>query len=86
MKIMYEKTPKSVLIKAYRSKLKEDVKNFTNRYNSTESVPSLKRPVVSGVTYSWVEFARLNRELIAVHCFLHGITIDGIVTVGDEEE
>tara|TARA_R100000742_G_C4279366_1_gene103736 strand:- start:791 stop:1042 length:252 start_codon:yes stop_codon:yes gene_type:complete len=83
---MYEKTPKSVLIKEYRKMLSQNKSNFTNRYNTPDCLPSLKRPVVTGKSMSWIEFSRLNREQVAVHCFLEGLTIDGVETVCDEEE
>lgn len=88
MKILYEDTPKSVLIKAYRNKMKENPKNFTTVYNNTESIPSLKRPclLATGKSISWVEFSRLPRNMVAVQCFLYGVIIDGVTTVGDEEE
>ena len=88
MKILYEDTPKSVLIKAYRNKMKENPKNFTTVYNNTESIPSLKRPLLIATreSISWVEFSRLPRNMVAVQCFLYGVVIDGVTTVGDEEE
>lgn len=85
MKIIYETTPKSVIIKAYRNKLKE-LGHYTNRYNTSDCVPSLVRPVVMGTSMSWVEFGRLPRDVIAFHCFMDDLVIDGITTICEEEE
>jgi len=85
MKIIYERTPKSVIIKAYRKKLKASG-SYTTRYNTSDCVPSLVRPVVMGKSMSWVEFGRLPREVVAYHCFIAGLTIDGILTINEEEE
>jgi|TARA_B100001094_G_scaffold258649_1_gene258521 hypothetical protein len=85
MKIIYENLPKSKIIKAYRKKLKESGA-YTNRYNTSDCEASLKRPNVMGFTMSWVDFRRLPREMVAMHCFMVGLEIEGIQTVGDEEE
>tara|TARA_R100000988_G_scaffold103744_2_gene84600 strand:- start:3698 stop:3955 length:258 start_codon:yes stop_codon:yes gene_type:complete len=85
MKIIYENIPKSKIIKAYRNKLKESG-DYTNRYNTSDCVPSLVRPNVMGFTMSWVDFRRLPREMVAMHCFMQGLTIDGVQTIAEEEE
>ena len=85
MKIIYENIPKSKIIKAYRNKLNESG-DYTNRYNTSDCVPSLVRPNVMGFTMSWVDFRRLPREMVAMHCFMQGLTIDGVQTIAEEEE
>ena len=85
MKIIYENIPKSKIIKAYRNKLKESGL-YTNRYNTSDCVPALVRPNVMGSTMSWVDFRRLPREMVAMHCFMQGLTIDGVQTIMEEEE
>tara|TARA_R100000995_G_scaffold1763_1_gene1184 strand:- start:23725 stop:23847 length:123 start_codon:yes stop_codon:yes gene_type:complete len=39
-----------------------------------------------GFTMSWVDFRRLPREMVAMHCFMQGLTIDGVQTIAEEEE
>lgn len=85
MKILYENLPKSKIIKAYRNKLKESGR-YTKQYNTSDCVPSLVRPNVMGFTMSWVDFRSLPREMVAMHCFMQGLTIDGVQTIKNKWE
>jgi|13_taG_2_1085334.scaffolds.fasta_scaffold00601_27 hypothetical protein len=83
MKIIYENLPKSKIIKAYRKKLKESGA-YTNRYNTSDCESSLRRPNVMGTPMSWVDFRRLPRDMVAMHCFINDLEIEGIQTIGDK--
>jgi len=33
---------------------------------------------------SWVDFRRLPRDMVAMHCFINDLEIEGIQTIGDK--